>query len=86
MFFCDNKYAISLPKSEAHSSKGKYIDLNYTMFKILLGRGKIKVEFMPLIEMVSNPMSKRLLLDKFKWHVAAMELRNTFVVATWVSA
>jgi hypothetical protein len=40
---------------------------------------------MPLIKMVSNPMSKGFLLDRFKWHAAAMELRNTFVVATWVS-
>jgi hypothetical protein len=27
--FCDNKYAISLIKSEAQSSKSKYIDVNY---------------------------------------------------------
>jgi hypothetical protein len=42
-----------------------------------VGKYEIKVEFIPLIEMVTNPMTKGSSLDKFREHVTKMGLRNT---------
>jgi hypothetical protein len=43
--FCNNKFAISLIKSGAHSSKGKHIDINYHYIQDIVEKGEIKVEF-----------------------------------------
>jgi hypothetical protein len=40
-------------------------------------RVEIKVEFIPSIEMVADPMTKRLPMDNLGRNVVAMELRNT---------
>jgi hypothetical protein len=73
--FCDNKSIISLMKSGAHSSKGKYIDINYRYIQDIVEKGEIKVEFISSTEMVDDPMTKGLPLDKFKGHVATMRLK-----------
>ena len=73
--FCDNKSAISLTKSGAHSSEGKHIDINYHYIQDILEKGKIMVKFISSTEMVADPMTKGLPLDKFKGHVATMQLR-----------
>jgi hypothetical protein len=73
--FCDNKYAISLIKSGAHSSKGKHIDINYHYIQDIVEKCEIKVEFISSTEMVADPMTKGLPLDKFKGHVATMGLK-----------
>jgi hypothetical protein len=64
--FCDNKYAISLIKSGAHSTKGKHIDINYHYIQDIVEKGEINVEFfISSIEMVASHMTKGLSLDKF---------------------
>lgn len=45
--------------------------------KYKMERGEIKVEFIPLIEIVANSMSNGLSSNKFIEHVAAMGLTNT---------
>jgi hypothetical protein len=75
--FCDSKSAISLIKSGAQSSKGKHIDVNYHYIQDIAERGEIKVEFISSLEMVADPMTKGLSLEKFREHVATMGLRNT---------
>ena len=75
--FGDNKFAMSLIKSRAQSSKGKYIDVNYHYIQDTVKKGEIKVDFIPPIEMVADPMTKGLSLEKFKEHIATMGLRNT---------
>jgi hypothetical protein len=73
--FCDNKSAISLIKSGVQSSKGKHIDISYHYIQDIVERGEIKVEFIPSTEMVADPMTKGLTLDKFREHVAKMGLK-----------
>lgn len=75
--FCDNTSAISLIKSGANCSKGKHIDVNYHYIQDIVERGEVKVDYIPSTEMVADPMTKGLSLDKFREHVAAMGLRNT---------
>ena len=74
--FCDNKSAISLIKSGANSSKGKHIDVNYHYILDIVERGEIIVDFIPSKEMVADPLTKGLPLNKFKEHVASMGLRE----------
>jgi hypothetical protein len=57
---CDNKSTISLIKSGAHSSKSKHIDINYHYIQDIVEKGSIKVEFTSSIELVADPMTKRL--------------------------
>lgn len=45
-------------------------------------RSEIKVEFIISIKIVADPMTKRWPLDKFIWHIGAMRLRNTYIIAT----
>jgi hypothetical protein len=75
--FCDNKSVISLIKSGVHSTKGKHIDINYHYIQDIVEKGEIKVKFISSIEMVADPMTKGLSLEKFKEHVATMGLRYT---------
>jgi hypothetical protein len=49
-------------------------------------KGKIKVVFISSIEMLTDPMTKGLPLDKFKGHVATMRLRYIYIRGTWVNA
>jgi hypothetical protein len=75
--FCDNKSAISLIKSGEQSSKGKHTDVNFYYIQDIVERGEIKVKFIFSLEMIANPMTKGLSLEKFGEHVATMVLRNT---------
>jgi hypothetical protein len=72
--FCDNKSAISLIKSGAHSTKGKHIDINYHYIQDIVEKGEINVEFISSTEMVANPMTKGLSLEKFREYVVTMGL------------
>ena len=67
--FCDNKSAISLIKIGANSSKGKYIETNYHYIQDIVERGEIQVQFIPSSEMVADPMTKGLTLDRFRVNV-----------------
>ncbi len=62
------------------------IDLNYHFIQYIVEMNEIKFEFIYSIEMVADLMTNGLSLDKFEGHVAVMGLRNTSVIATWVSA
>jgi hypothetical protein len=75
--FCDNKYAISLIKSGAHSSKDKHIYRSYYYIQDIVEKCEIKVKFISSIEMVADPITKGWPLDEFKGHVATMGLKNT---------
>lgn len=75
--FCDNQSAISLIKSGANSSKGKHIDVSYHYIQDIVERGEIKVNYIPSEEMVADPMTKGLSLEKFREHIANMGLKNT---------
>ena len=46
--FCDNKFAISLIKSGANSSKGKHIDINYHYIQYIMEMGGNKSPFCSL--------------------------------------
>ena len=74
--FCNNKFAILLIKSGANCSKGKHIETNYHYIQDLVEMGEIWVWFIPLSEMVADPMTKGLTLDKFRVHVGNMGLVN----------
>ncbi|KAK0606530.1 hypothetical protein LWI29_000218 [Acer saccharum] len=63
--FCDSKSAISLVKSGANSPKAKHIDVNYHYILDIVERGEIKVDYIPSGEMVADPMTKGLSLEKF---------------------
>ena len=67
--FCDNKSAISLIKSGANSFKGKHIETNYHYIQDIVERGEIQVQFIPSSEMVADPMTKGLTLDRFRVNV-----------------
>jgi hypothetical protein len=75
--FCDNKFLVSLIKIQTHSSKDKPINLNYHYIQDMVEKSEIKVESIPLIETMADPMIKGLSLDKFREHVVPMGLRNT---------
>jgi hypothetical protein len=75
--FCDNKFVVSLIKIQTHSSKDKPINLNYHYIQDMVEKSEIKVESIPLIETMADPMIKGLSLDKFREHVVPMGLRNT---------
>ena len=77
--FCDNKFAISLIKSGANSSKGKHIDVNYHYIQDIVEMGEIKVHFVPSADMMPNPMTKGLTLNQFRVHVTGMGLRSNSV-------
>ena len=77
--FCDNKSTISLIKSEANSSKGKHIDVNYHYIQDIVEREEIKVHFVPSADMMANPMTKGLTLNQFRVHVTGMGLRGNLV-------
>ena len=74
--FCDNKSAILLIKNGANSSKSKHIETNNHYIQDIVERGEIQVRFIPSSEMVADPMTKGLTLDKFKVHVGNMRLVN----------
>ena len=61
--------AISLIKSGANSFKGKYIETNYHYIQDIVERGEIQVQFIPSSEMVADPMTKGLTLDRFRVNV-----------------
>ena len=77
--FCDNKSAISLIKSRANSSKGKYIDVNYHYIQDILEMGEVKVHFVLSTDMMADPMTKRLTLNQFRVHATSMGLRGNSV-------
>ena len=56
--FYDNKSAISPIKSEANSSKEKHIGVSYYYIQDIVGRGEIKVDYVPSEKMVVDPMTK----------------------------
>ena len=74
--FYDNKSGISLIKSRANSSKGKYIETNYHYIQDTMEWGEMRVWFISSSDMVANPMTKGLTLDKFRVHVRNMRLVN----------
>jgi hypothetical protein len=55
---CNNKSHII--KSETQSFKGKHIDISYHYILDMVERGEIKVEFIFSIEMMADPMTKRI--------------------------
>ena len=61
--FCYNKSAILLIKSGANSSKDKHIDDNYHYIQDIVERGKIKIHFVPLADMMADLMTKGLTLN-----------------------
>ena len=68
--FYDNKFAILLIKSGANnSSKGKHIETNFHYIQDIVERGEIQVQFIPSSEMVADPMTKGLTLDRFRVNV-----------------
>jgi hypothetical protein len=77
--FCNNKSAISLIKSKTNSSKGKHIDNNYHYIQDIVERGEIKIHFVPLADMMADPMTKGLTLNQFRVHVTGMRLRGNSV-------
>ena len=60
VFLFYNIFIILLIKSRAHSFKNKHIDLNYQYIQDFRGRSEIKVEFIPLIKMVADPITSGL--------------------------
>ncbi|KAM2213097.1 hypothetical protein ACFX1S_023317 [Malus domestica] len=74
--FCDNKSAIFLIKSGANSSKGKHIDVKYHYVQDIVEKGEVEVDYIPSEEMVADPMTKGLSLEKFREHVTTMGLQN----------
>ena len=74
--FCDNKFAISLIKSGANSSKGKHIETNFHYIQDIVERGEIQVQFIPSSEMVANPITKGLTLDRFRVNVGNIGLMD----------
>ena len=77
--FCNNKSAISLIKSGANSSKGKHIDVNYHYIQDIVEMREIKVHFVPLADMMADPMTKGLTLNQFRVHITGMGLRGNLV-------
>ena len=75
--FYDNKSHLFKKRSGAQSSKGEHIDISYHYIQDIVKKCEIKVEFIPSIEMIVDPMTKGLSLDKFREHVTKMGLRNT---------
>ena len=77
--FCDNKSVISLIKNEAHSFKDKHIYRSYHYIQDIVETEKdeMKVKFISSIEMVADPITKGLPLDKFKGHVATIRFKYT---------
>ena len=75
--FCDNQSVISLIKSGTQSSKGKHIDVHYHYILDIVERGEVKVNFVSSTEMVADPMTKGLSLEKFRKHVTRMGLKET---------
>ena len=75
--FCDNQSTISLLKSRANSSKGKHIDVSYHYIQHIVERSEIKVNYLPSEEMVADPMTNGLSLEKFREHIANMGLKKT---------
>ncbi|KAL5745647.1 hypothetical protein ACOSP7_026793 [Xanthoceras sorbifolium] len=52
------------------------VDVNYHYLLNIVNRGKIKVDYVSSSEMVVDPMTKGLSLEKFKQHITVMGLKN----------
>ena len=50
--------------------------MSYHYIQDIVEKGEIKVNYIPSEEMVADPMTKGLSLEKFREHVANMGLKN----------
>lgn len=77
--FCDNKATIALIKNGAISSKSKFIDVSYHYVRDVVEKGAIKVDFVPIENMLADPMTKGLSNEEFKCHIKNMGVNASMI-------
>ena len=74
--FCDNQAAIKVSKDPKFRSKSKHIEGRYHYIRDVINRLKtVRIEFLPSVDMVADPLTKPLSQETFCKHVYDMGLR-----------
>jgi hypothetical protein len=74
--FCDNQAAIKVSKDPKFHSKTKHIEGRYHFIRDIINRLKtIRLEYLPSLDMVADPLTKPLSQESFCKHVSNMGLR-----------
>jgi hypothetical protein len=74
--FCDNQAAIKVSKDPKFHSKTKHIEGRYHFIRDIINRLKtIRLEYLPSLDMVADPLTKPLSQEIFCKHVSNMGLR-----------
>ena len=77
--FCDNQAAIKVSKDPKFHSKSKHIEGRYHFIRVVINRLKtIRLEYLPSVDMVADPLTKPLSQEVFCKHVSNMGLRLWF--------
>ena len=74
---CDNQGAIALSKDNKFHACTKHIDIRYHFIREAVGDGKIKVEYIPMDENLSNIFTKPLAKAKFHQFAEMLGVRGT---------
>ena len=77
--YCDNQAAISLINSGANNSKGRHIEIQYHYIHDIIQKEEIEVSYIPTSDMIADPMTKGIPIEKFVKHVDLMGLMNIFI-------
>ena len=74
--FCDNQGAMALVKDNKYHARTKHIDLRYHFIHEAVEDGKIKVEYLPTEDNVSDIFTKPLAKPKFRKFVEKLGLKE----------
>ena len=72
--YCDNSAAVSFFKNTRSTSRSKYIDIKFYFVKEKVVESLITVEYMPIGNMMVDPLTKGLPICVFQEHVSNMRL------------
>ena len=74
--YCDNQATIILINSGANSLRGKHIEIQYHYIRDIIQKEEIEVSYIPTSDMIADPMTKGIPVEKFVKHVSLMGLMN----------
>ena len=65
----DNQGALALTKNAYLNERSKYVDIYYYFIRDLVKKGELKVDYIPIAEIVANGITKplaRVAFERFK--------------------
>lgn len=73
---CDNQSAIKLAETEGYRPRTKHIDIKFHHIREQIEKGVVRVKFITTDEMLADPMTKSLPINKFQQFATLMGLTN----------